>query len=139
MATAGRKQTNELEFQGQAGVWLNEEIKKRTGLNLDKATEEKPRKSSGKRSDLIVWKDRANELAFLAIELKTPTTPINDPVFFADAFEKAQHWGATYFALWNMREIEVYKTPQAGTLPPFQQTRYIDHFHPSRSLRSRNG
>ena len=130
MATAGRKQSNELEFQGQAGVWLNEEIKKRPGLNLDKATQEKPRKSSGKRSDLIVWKDRANELAFLAIELKTPTTPINDPVFFADAFEKAQHWGAKYFALWNMRELEVYQTPPAGSPAPLPTAAICRSFPP---------
>ena len=118
MVKSGRKQSNELEFQGQAGVWLNEEIGKRPGLKLDKATQEKPRQSSGKRSDLVVWTDRANEIAFLAIELKTPTTPINDPVFFADAIEKAQHWQAQYFALWNMRELEVYETPPAGGPAP---------------------
>lgn len=82
MAKSKRKQTNELEFQGQVVVWLNDEITKRPGLKVDKATQEKPRRSSGKRSDLIVWTDRAAEVAFLAIELKTPSTPINDPVFF---------------------------------------------------------
>ncbi len=112
-----RKKTNELEFQGQVGVWLNEEIQRHDGLGLDKATQEKPRKSSGKRNDLVVWSDRSSEIAFLTIELKTPTTPINDPVFLADAVEKAQHWQATYFALWNMREIEVYLTPPKGTSP----------------------
>lgn len=114
MAKSTRKQTNELEFQGQVIVWLNEEIRKRPGLKLENATQEKPRKSSGKRSDLILWSDRVNEFAFLAVELKTPTTPINDPVFFADAIEKAQHWRAKYFALWNMRELEVYVTPSLG-------------------------
>ncbi len=114
MAKAGRKQSNELEFQGQVIVWLNEEISKRPGLKIEKATQEKPRKQSGKRSDLIVWTDRPSETAFLAIELKTPVTPINDPVFFADAIEKGQHWKAQYFALWNMRELEVYKTPAPG-------------------------
>ena len=54
-----------------------------------------------------------SEIAFLAIELKTPTTPINDAVFFADAIEKSRHWKAAYFALWNMRELEVYRTPSA--------------------------
>ena len=106
-----RKQTNELEFQGEVIIWLNNEISKRPGHSLEKATQEKPRKSSGKRSDLIVWTDRAAEVAFLAIELKTPVTPINDPDFFADAIEKAQFWKARYLALWNMREFEVYPTP----------------------------
>ena len=114
MARTTRKQTNELEFQGQVIVWLNQEIKKRPGLELDIATQEKPRHSSGKRSDLIVWSDRRGEIAFLAIELKTPTTPLNDPVFFADAIEKARHWNARYFALWNMREAEIYPTPAEG-------------------------
>lgn len=111
MARSKRKQTNELEFQGQVIVWLNDEIRKRPGLRLDKATQEKPRTGSGKRNDLVVWSDRVNELAFLAIELKTPATPINDPAFLADAIEKARHWKARYFALWNMREAEIYPTP----------------------------
>lgn len=114
MAKSKRKKTNELEYQGQVIVWLNDQIAKRPGLNLDKATQEKPRKQSGKRSDLIVWTDRATEIAFLAIELKTPTTAINDPALFIDAIEKARHWRAQYFAIWNMREIEVYETPAHG-------------------------
>src|SRR5438105_8923062 len=113
MAKSARKQSNELEFQGEAISWLNTEIKRRVGLGLDGATQEKPRKTSGKRSDMIVWRDRAAEFAFLAIELKTPTTPINDPTFFADALEKGRHWKARYFALWNMRELEVYETVPA--------------------------
>jgi methylase of polypeptide subunit release factors len=114
MAARGRRDTNEQEFQGEVISWINDEIGKRAGLGLDKATQEKPRKTSGKRSDLAVWTDRANEVAFLALELKTPTTPINDPTFFADAIEKAQHWEASYVALWNMREIELYATPLRG-------------------------
>lgn len=114
MPKSKRKTTNELEFQGQVIAWFNDEIRKRPGLNLDRTTQEKPRKHSGKRNDLIVWTDRATEIAFLAIELKTPATPINDPVLFADAIEKAQHWRAAYFAIWNMREMEVYKTPAPG-------------------------
>lgn len=114
MARKGRKATNELEFQGQALEWLNHELVSRSGLGLDRATQEKPRSTSGKRSDLIVWKNRAAEVAFLALELKTPTTPLNDPELFSDAIEKAQHWKAPYFAIWNMREAELYQTPPAG-------------------------
>ncbi|OEI84746.1 N-6 DNA methylase [Brucella sp. BO3] len=117
MAKSGRKLSNELEFQGEVISWLNNEILKRKGINIDKATQEKPRLQSGKRSDLVIWKDRASETAFLAVELKTPNTLINDPVFFADAIEKAQHWHAPYFAMWNMREIEVYRTPAPGSAP----------------------
>ena len=105
------KLSNELEFQGQVIVWLNEEIAKRPGIAVERATQEKPRITSGKRSDLIIWFNRAAELAFLALELKTPTTYINDPIFFNDALEKARHWNAPYFALWNMQDLEVYATP----------------------------
>lgn len=115
MAVKGRKSTNEQEFQGEVLLWLNHEIKRRPGLQIDRASQEKPRTTSGKRSDVIVWKDRAAEAAFLAIELKTPDTPINDPVLFADAIEKAQYWGAPYFAIWNMREAELYPTPPRGS------------------------
>jgi type I restriction-modification system DNA methylase subunit len=114
--TTGRKTTNEQEFQGTVLEWLNAEIKKRPGLELDRATQEKPRKTSGKRSDVIVWKDRTGQTAFLATELKTPDTPLNDPQLFADAVEKAQHWQAPYFAIWNMREAELYTTPPKGGL-----------------------
>src|SRR5437763_143661 len=108
MPSKGRKSTNELEFQGQVLEWTNEDLRRRPGLKLDRATQEKPRTVSGKRNDLVVWKSRAGELAFLTIELKTPETSIGDPTFFADAMEKAQFWGAPYFALWNMREAELY-------------------------------
>ncbi|MDZ4858044.1 MAG: N-6 DNA methylase [Candidatus Hydrogenedentes bacterium] len=114
MAAKGRKKTNELEFQGEVLGWLNHEIKRRPGLKIDRASQEKPRQTSGKRSDLIIWKDRSAEAAFLALELKTPDTSINDPVFFADAIEKAQHWSAPYFVIWNMREAELYPTPPKG-------------------------
>lgn len=117
MSTSKRRTTNEQEFQGEAVHWLNDEIAKRPGIKLDKATQEKPRKSSGKRNDLVVWIDRASEVAFLSVELKTPATPISDPVFFDDALEKALHWKSQYFALWNMRELEVYVTPPAGHRP----------------------
>ena len=114
MVNSTRKKTNELEFQGQVLVWLNDEISKRPGLHLDKATQEKPQTGSGHRSDLIVWVDRAKAIAFLAIELKTPVTPINDPHYFVDATLKAQKWQAEYLAVWNLRELEVYKTPALG-------------------------
>ena len=106
--------TNELEFQGQALKWIDEEIQRRPGLGLDKATQEKPRTSSGKRNDLVVWVDRKAEVAFLEIELKTPDTTISDPAFLADAIEKAQHWNAPFFAIWNMKEAELYRTPPTG-------------------------
>jgi hypothetical protein len=109
-----RRKTNEMEFQGRALQWINEEIQRRPGLGLDKATQEKPRAASGKRNDLVVWVNRNAEAAFLEIELKTPDTSISDPTFLADAIEKAQQWNAPFFAIWNMREAELYRTPPPG-------------------------
>lgn len=110
-----RRSTNEMEFQGQVVTWLNENISKHSGMELERATQEKPRNSSGKRNDLVVWKSRIGEIAFLSFELKTPDTPISDPVFLADALEKANHWRSPYFVIWNMREAELYPAPPTGT------------------------
>ena len=119
-----RRETSEQEFQGSVLEWLNREIRRRPGLRLDRATQEKPRRSSGKRSDIVVWRNRATTSAFLAIELKTVSTPLNDPVLFADAAEKAQFWRAPYFAIWNMREAELYSTPPPGaSVTPAQAIR----------------
>jgi len=112
--TSKRRTTNELEFQGQVVTWLNDNLTKHEGLGLDRATQEKPRTTSGKRNDLVVWKSRESSIAFLSFELKTPDTPISDAVFLADAVEKARQWGSPYFVIWNMKEAELYATPAIG-------------------------
>lgn len=123
---SGRKDSNEQEFQGQVISWLNVEIAKRK-LGLDTATQEKPQKHSGRRSDMIVWTDRVALLPFVAIELKTPATPINDPTFFADALSKGRHWRSKYFALWNMRDFEVYETTFSKIPTPADAIRKSSH------------
>ena len=107
------KKTNELEFQGQVVTWFNQELRRNPGIGLERATQEKP--GGGKRNDLVVWRNRVNEDAFLEIELKTPETHITDPSLLADAISKAQRWGAPYLAIWNMVEAEIYRTPPAGS------------------------
>src|ERR1051326_2667359 len=79
MPKSTKKGSNELEFQGQVISWFNDYIAKHPTLALETATQEKPHKDSGKRNDLIIWRDRAAVIAFLTIELKTPATLINDP------------------------------------------------------------
>lgn len=111
-----KKKTHEWEFQGQVVSWLNEEIKRRSGLGLDMATQE-PSKLR-ERSDLVVWWNRSAESAFLTVELKQPDTRISDPKFFNDAREKAYLWGSQYFALWNMQSAELYRNPK----PPQKAT-----------------
>lgn len=108
-----RKRTTEWEFQGQVNHWLNAEIQRRPGIALDCATEE-PSKVTLKRSDLIVWKNRDADDAFLEIELKQPTVPITDLTLFRDAEKNAVQWGAPYFAIWNMKAAGLYKTPDPG-------------------------
>ena len=61
--------TNEWEFQGEILKWLNEEIQRRPGMQLDKATQE-PSKITQKRNDLVIWWNRTAESAFLTLELK---------------------------------------------------------------------
>jgi type I restriction-modification system DNA methylase subunit len=112
-----KHKSNEWEFQGEALTWVNEQIKRRPGLGLDKATQE-PSKINPKRSDLVIWWNRAADSAFLTMELKTPAIPINDPNFLSDASEKANRWGAPCFAIWNMQTAELYKTPAKGLATP---------------------
>lgn len=110
-----RRTTNEWEFQGQALNWLNDEIRRRPGMGLDKTTQE-PSKLTPRRNDLVMWIDRATESAFLTIELKTPDTPITDPKLLRDADAKAKQWRAPFFAIWNMQAAELYRTPPPPTV-----------------------
>lgn len=112
-----KHKSNEWEFQGEVLTWINEQIKRRPGLRLEKATQE-PSKVTPKRSDLVIWWNRAASSAFLTIELKTPAVPINDPKLLSDASEKASRWGAQCFAIWNMQAAELYKTPASGIATP---------------------
>ncbi|MHB8409434.1 MAG: HsdM family class I SAM-dependent methyltransferase [Acidiferrobacterales bacterium] len=126
MATKKHKETNEQEFQGRVTDWLNGEIKRCHHSHLDKATQEKPDASSGKRHDVVVWEDRALSKAILTIELKTPKTSISDPTFFNDALDKAQRRKAPLFCIWNMQRAEIYLTSATGEAPPTGCVREFD-------------
>ncbi|MDE0082880.1 MAG: N-6 DNA methylase [Gammaproteobacteria bacterium] len=116
--------TNELEFQGTVLSWLNHELTRRH-FGLELATQEpskddrfglelatqEPTKGDRRRNDLVVWRNRGGGVAFLTIELKTPTTPITDIALLRDACHKAQRWQAPFFAVWNMQAAELYRTP----------------------------
>lgn len=112
-----KHKSNEWEFQGEVLTWISDQISRRPGLGLDKATQE-PSKLTPKRSDLVIWWNRAANNAFFTIELKTPEVPINDPKLLSDASEKATRWGAPCFAIWNMQMAELYTTPKSGTATP---------------------
>ena len=105
--------TNEMEFQGNVISWINAEILKRPVLGLELATQE-PSKITRNRNDVVIWRNRASNDAFFTFELKTPDTPISDPVLFDDACQKAQKWNAPFFAIWNMQSAELYRTPPAA-------------------------
>lgn len=113
----GKKKTSEQEFQGDVVTWLNEEIKRRSSIGLDKATQE-PSKITPKRSDVVVWWNRAAVSAFFSIELKTPETPITDFDLLNDATAKAQSWNAPFFVIWNMQVAQLYRTPVSGFATP---------------------
>jgi methylase of polypeptide subunit release factors len=110
-----KHESNEWEFQGQVLTWINEQISKRPGLGLEKATQE-PSKITPQRNDLVAWWNRKAGRAFLTIELKTPDVPINDPTLLSDASQKATRWGAPCFAIWNMVAAELYRTPTDGKI-----------------------
>jgi len=112
-----KKKTSEQEFQGDVVTWLNEEIKRRPNIGLDKATQE-PSKITPRRSDVVVWWNRAAIHAFFTVELKTPTTLITDLTLLNDACEKAQSWNAPYFVIWNMQAAQLYRTPLSGFATP---------------------
>lgn len=112
-----KHKSNEWEFQGQVLTWINEQISKRPGLGLDRATQE-PSKTTPKRSDLVIWRNRIANDAFFTVELKTPQVSITDPKLLADASEKAIRWSAPCFAIWNMQVAELYKTPKSGVATP---------------------
>src|SRR4051794_40373307 len=73
---------NELEFQGDVLKWMSLDIKKRPGIGITDVGQEK-QYSNQKRSDLVVWLIRDVD-ALAAIELKTLTTPLSDPIFQND-------------------------------------------------------
>ncbi len=112
-----KKKTNEQEFQGDVVTWINEEITRRPSIGLDKATQE-PSKITMKRSDLVVWWNRAANHAFFTVELKTPSTPISDLSLLTDATKKAQSWDAPFFVIWNMQAAQLYQTPISGFATP---------------------
>jgi methylase of polypeptide subunit release factors len=109
------KRSSEWEFQGEVLKWLNTEIVHRPGMGLSGVTQEASR-ITPQRNDLVVWLDRSSDSAFLAIELKTPETPITSPGLLLDAESKARRWQAPFFAIWNMQSAELYKTP-LGMVP----------------------
>jgi len=107
--------TNEMEFQGNVVSWINAELARRPALGLELATQE-PSKVTRNRNDVVVWRNRASNDAFFTFELKTPETSISNQSFFDDACQKAQRWNAPFFAVWNMQNAELYRTPPATRL-----------------------
>jgi len=101
--------TSEWEFQGQLISWLNEEIANHD-YGFEQATQEFIF-GDKTRGDAVVWKLRAAQLAVLEIELKQPSVQMRNTAFRRDAVKKAQWANAPYVALWNIRTLELYRTP----------------------------
>lgn len=101
--------SNEWEFQGEVLSWVNQELLSRK-LGFERASQEFPNKQ-GKRSDVVVWRDHVARISALEIELKTPETELGTPSYQRDAVQKAQAVKADFVALWNMRRLELYRTP----------------------------
>ena len=101
--------TSEWEFQGAVISWVNDFLASHS-LDFDQATQEF-KNSDGKRSDMVLWRDRSAQSAVLATEFKQPSHSLDS--FQADAVRKAQKVGAPYVALWNMQTLTLHRTPKA--------------------------
>jgi type I restriction enzyme M protein len=124
---------NEWEFQGEVLSWVNDIIASRR-LLFDRATGEFPN-PAGKRSDVIIWRDRVSEQAVAEMELKKPSTGLGDAKFQSDAIGKAQHAKAPYIVLWNMRKADLYRTPQYPRAS-FDGEDFVRHLGECRSITS---
>jgi hypothetical protein len=96
---------------GQALTWINDELGSHS-LGLDTATQEF-KNPDGRRSDIVIWRNRALGDAVLEIELKNPGVQLSDTTFQRDAVRKAQIVGAPVLALWNMTNAHFFRTPAA--------------------------
>ncbi len=102
-------QTSEWEFQGQLISWLNDEIGQHN-YGFEQASQEFIFGDKS-RSDAVVWKLRAAQSAVLEVELKQPHVQMRNAEFRRDAVKKGQWANAPYVALWNIRTLELYRTP----------------------------
>ncbi len=80
-------------------------------MGIDRVTQEFTH-DDRRRSDLIIWRNRASGDALLCSELKTPTTPLRNARYQRDVITKARAQKAPYLALWNMRELKMFRTPE---------------------------
>ena len=103
------KPSNEWEFQGEAITWVNAFLASHP-VGLDMATQEFAN-ADGRRSDLTIWKNHGARIAVLTAELKTPVVSMGDIKYQRDAVRKAQLLNSPYLALWNIKELKLFKTP----------------------------
>ncbi|TET21457.1 MAG: hypothetical protein E3J71_09620 [Candidatus Stahlbacteria bacterium] len=54
--------------------------------------------------DVILWSNKAQEIAVATIELKDTNTPVDDPEFLNNGISKAKSLQAEYFVTWNVRQ-----------------------------------
>ncbi len=101
---------NELEFQGDVLQWLGQDMKLRSHLGIRDVAQEK-QFADMKRSDLVIWTTRDVD-ALAAVELKTVTTGLDDPVFQNDVIKKARRVSAPYCVQWNQKSTVIYASRQ---------------------------
>lgn len=54
--------------------------------------------------DVILWSNKAQEIAVATIELKDTNTPVDDPELLNNGISKAKSLQAEYFVTWNVRQ-----------------------------------
>jgi len=108
--------TTEGEFRSQVVTWLNMFMKDKP-CPFEIATADPSLKVSEKETnfpDIQLWLNRKAEQGFCGLELKTPTTAVDDEKLLEEAIKKARAMKASYFVTWNMRDTVIWETPPAG-------------------------
>lgn len=81
--------------------------------------------------DVILWSNKAQEIAAATIELKDTNTPVDDPVLLNNGIPKAKSLQAKYFVTWNVRQTILWdisgdKPEPLQVYPPLLTVRSIE-------------
>jgi len=75
---------------------------------------------NGERADIVLWIKRRVKSALL-LEVKRPEEDLEN--FFVEARKKAYDSGITYFALWNINRLRLWKTPYLNKRCEFYESK----------------
>lgn len=123
---------NEWSFQIKLIGWFNKILSpaKHVATEADGETSVKVGEKT-KRPDVILWSNKAQEIATATIELKDTNTPVDDPELLNNGIPKAKSLQAKYFVTWNVRQTILWdisdeKPQPLQVYPPLLTVRSIE-------------